>query len=420
MERRNSIKGADLKSAQEPSLPPTHNFYKTESNEFKFINVLGKAHYKFADLGELLAIKNLTDENNAISFVNSYVKFADACKMTAEDCQKKGHRESARDAFLRASTYYYAATDYLDEAGHPEKFLSLFKTHRFCWQSAAKLMDFRYEEFDIPYEDTTLQGFFIGHRSDKSPRPLCIFNNGSDGPILDWWTMGGAGMFERGYNLVTFDGPGQGSSLFEKNLHLRYDWEKVITPVINSIIDRPEVDNNKIVLLGISQAGYWVSRAAAYEKRLKAIVTDPGVCDVSSSWTAHLPKEMHDLLQSDNKDMFNKYMLEGFKQMPEAEIMFNFRARPYGFNNPYDTYKEVQKYNLTGIAEKISCPVIITSPENESFWPGQSQQLYDMIRAPKQMIVFTATEGANFHCEPKARVLWEQRVLDSLDDILKL
>src|SRR5690606_33623237 len=100
---------------------------------------------------------------------------------------------------------------------------------------------------------------------------------------------------------------------------VRYDWEKVITPVINSIIDRPEVDENKIVLLGVSQGGYWAVRAAAFEKRLKAIVADPGVCDVSSSWTNQLPKEMLALLQSDNKDEFNTYMLEGFNQMPEAE-----------------------------------------------------------------------------------------------------
>ncbi len=352
--------------------------------------------------------------------MNAYIKFADTCKATAEDCLKKGHKISARDAYFRASSYYSAATDYLDEAGQSERFLPIFKTHRACWRSAITLTDFRYEEFNIPYEGTTLSGFFIGHKSGKSPRPLCIYNNGSDGSLLDCWIMGGAGMLERGYNLVTFDGPGQGSSLFEKNLHFRYDWEKVITPVVNSVINRPDVDKNKIVLLGISQGGYWVPRAAAFEKRLKAIVVDPGVYDVSTSWIDHLPKEMIELLQSGNKDMFNKFMVGGFKQMPGAAATYNFRARPYGFDNPFDTYKEVQKYNLRDVADKISCPVIITSPENESFWPGQSQQLYDMIKSPKQLISFTAAEGGDFHCEPKARVLWEQKVLDPLDEILKL
>ncbi len=98
--------------------------------------------------------------------------------------------------------------------------------------------------------------------------------------------------------------------------------------------------------------------------------------------------------------------------------MFNFRARPYGKDNPFDTYTEVGKYKLAGIADKIKCNVIITSPEDEAFWPGQSEELYNMIQGPKQLINFTKEQGANYHCEPKARVFWEQQVLDKLDEIV--
>ncbi|MES1220713.1 MAG: alpha/beta fold hydrolase [Bacteroidota bacterium] len=436
MERRNFITGTALAgiggilpfkklNAQTMNTTNTQDaalafdFFKKESDEFKFINVLGKVHYKLADIGELLAIKNAVNEDDAASYVSVYTNFADKCKTTANDCLKKGHRISARDAYLRASSYYYAAMDYLDEALQSDKFTAMFKVHRDCWRAGIKLMDVDYEEFDIPYQDKTIKGFFIGHKQDKSRKPLCIYNNGSDGSILDCWAMGGAAMFEREYNLVTFDGPGQGSSLFEKNIFFRHDWEKVITPVVDSVINRKEVDKNKIVLLGLSQGGYWVPRAAAFEKRLKAIVVDPGVVNVSTSWFGSLPKEMVTLYKSGNKDLFNKYLEGGMQQSPVAASLYNFRARPYGFDNPYDTYAAVEKYNLTGIADKITCPVIITSPDDESFWPGQSQQLYDMIKAPKELISFTRTEGGNYHCEPKARVLWEQKVLDKLDEVIK-
>lgn len=436
MERRNFMKGIGLvglsgmmplknlntknmiiNKASDPT--PALIFFKKESNEFKFLNVLGKAHFRFVDVGELLAIRDAINEDDASSYVSTYTNFADRCKSIADDCLQKGYNISARDAYLRASTYYFGAMDYLDEAMQMDKLLPLFKTHRDCWQAGMKLMNLDYEEFDIPYEGTTIKGFFISHKHDKFKKPLCIFTNGSDGPILDWWTMGGAGMFERGYNLVTYDGPGQGSSLFEKNLHFRYDWEKVVTPVIDSVINRKEVDKNKIVLYGISQAGYWVPRAAAFEKRIKAIVVDPGVVDVSTSWLNSLPKEMVTILQSGNKEQFNGYMQAGLKQYPTAASLYNFRARPYGFDNPYDTYKAPEKYNLQGVADKITCPVIITSPDDEQFWPGQSQQLYDIIKSPKQLISFTRAQGANYHCEPKARVFWEQQVLDRLDEVVK-
>ncbi len=253
----------------------------------------------------------------------------------------------------------------------------------------------------------------------KNPRPLCIFNNGSDGSIVDVITYGGQGFFERGYNVVTFDGPGQGSSLFENNMYFRHDWEKVITPVVDSVIHRKEVDKDKMVLIGISQAGYWVPRAAAFEKRIKAIIADPGVVDVSTSWLNHLPASLVSLLKSGQKDQFNSYLEQGMKQFPAATAIFAFRARPYGKTNPFDVYTEVLKYNLTGVADKIECAVIIPSPENEAFWPGQSQQLFDMIKSKKILVPFTTAEGGNYHCEPKARILWEQKVLDSLDEIMK-
>ncbi len=413
------INAKNMNAANPPDSTPVFNFFKKESNEFKFINVLGKAHYKLADIGELLAIKDAVNEDDPSGFVSTYTNFADKCKAIADDCLQQGYNISARDAYLRASTYYYAAMDYLDEAVQMGKFSSLFKAHRNCWQAGVKLMDVDYEEFEIPYESTTIKGFFIKHKHDKSKKPLCIFNNGSDGSILDWWTMGGAGMFERGYNLVTFDGPGQGSSLFEKNLYFRYDWEKVITPVIDCVINRKEVDKNNIVLYGISQGGYWVPRAAAFENRLKAIVIDPGVVNISTSWFENIPKQLVALYKSDNKELFNKYFEGGFEKDPVSAALYNFRARPYGKDNPFDTYAAVEKYDLTGIASKIQCPVIITLPDDEAFWPGQSQQLYDMIKSPKQLIPFTRAEGGNYHCEPKARVLWEQKVIDKLDAITK-
>jgi hypothetical protein len=118
-----------------------------------------------------------------------------------------------------------------------------------------------------------------------------------------------------------------------------------------------------------------VPRAAAYEKRIKVIIADPGVTNVSSSWLDHLPPPLVSLLKSGNKEQFNGYLEQGFKQSPALEAVYRFRTRPYGKDNPFDVYSEVQKYNLDGVAEKIVCDVIIPFPENELFWPGQSRAL---------------------------------------------
>ena len=59
-----------------------------------------------------------------------------------------------------------------------------------------------------------------------------------------------------------------------------------------------------------------------------------------------------------------------------------------------------------------------TAADEEQFWPGQSRQLHEALRAPSELVRFTAAEGADSHCEPKALGLRDQRVFDWLDETL--
>jgi hypothetical protein len=93
---------------------------------------------------------------------------------------------------------------------------------------------------------------------------------------------------------LTFDGPGQNAALHGQKLYFRPDWEAVITPVVDWLTARTDVDADAIVLHGVSQAGYWVPGAVAFEKRIAAAVADPGVVRVADSWEAHLPDAICD------------------------------------------------------------------------------------------------------------------------------
>jgi hypothetical protein len=67
---------------------------------------------------------------------------------------------------------------------------------------------------------------------------------------------------------------------------------------------------------------------------------------------------------------------------------------------------------------QITTPLLITDPEGQQFWPGQSRQLYDRLPGPKQLVPFTANEGAGRHCEPLASALRDSRIFDWLDSHL--
>ena len=138
----------------------------------------------------------------------------------------------------------------------------------------------------IPYEQgTTLPGYFYHYSkkdsaynnedrktSGKEPekklsRPVFIAHGGFDSTLEELYFSAAAPALERGYNCLTFEGPGQGGVIRKLGIPFRYDWEKVVTPVIDYAISRKEefgIDVNRIALMGMSMGGYLAARAAAF------------------------------------------------------------------------------------------------------------------------------------------------------------
>jgi len=404
-------------NGQEPSDKQKPDYlFKDPTFEMIFLTSLGRAYYSGGNPGKVLYLSRQVKDGDFESAFLAFRLAGDEARALAEESLAGGHRESARQAFLWAQNFYDSATYFADRSADPSRLLPTWEALYDCWLKSVSLFDPPIEPVSIPYEKTTLQGFYMRGKSKASRRPLLILNNGSDGSLLDMWLWGGAGATSRGYDCLTFDGPGQGYALWKQKLYFRPDWEKVIGPVVDFALSRPDVDPKRIAIQGISQGGYWIPRAVAFEKRIAAAIADPGVVDVSTSWIATLPKPLLDLLQAGRKAEFDSFLEKGLP--PAGRATLNFRMRPYGFSSYFDTYKAVAEYNLREVAGKIQCPLLITSPANEAYWPGQSRQLYDMATCAKKLVEFTEADGADLHCEPKGTGLRDLRVFNWLDQTL--
>ncbi|MCC6196299.1 MAG: dipeptidyl aminopeptidase, partial [Burkholderiales bacterium] len=354
------------------------------------------------------------------SWVAAWTALGDRLAQAAQDCDAAGHRVSAASAWLRAAVAYSATLNTLAGTEGIDALLPPFRRHRAAWSRFCELQSPRWEPVAIPYEGRTLPGWFAPYDGSGKPRRTLILNNGSDGPISSMLMFGGGGARARGYHLLFFDGPGQQSQLFLQSTYFRHDWEAVITPVVDFLRARPDVDPEAIALYGVSQAGYWVPRALAFEHRIAAAVADTGVVDVSQSWLRHFPKEMIELIDRGDKDTFNRILAESAGGDAKAAAQWTFRSRPYGSLDPYSTFAEVRKYRLDPAdAARITTPLLVTDPEDEQFWPGQAEKLAAMTPGVSTLVRFTAAEGANFHCEPMARLLVDQRMFDWLDERLR-
>jgi hypothetical protein len=123
-------------------------------------------------------------------------------------------------------------------------------------------------------------------------------------------------------------------------------------------------------------------------------------------------------VDEDNGDRtsFGKQMAWGAKFSPRTRATMAVRMRPYGTTSPFDFFSAARAYRIAedGVA-RITCPVLVTDPGDEQFWPGESQRLHDMLPGPRAIVRFTAAAGADVHCEPVATGLRGERVFDWLD-----
>jgi hypothetical protein len=396
------------------------NFFEHEQFNFEFQTALGQIAYGCGDVGELLSTAERIVDGDFDSWASEWTSTGRRIEEVAGSCAAAGHALSARAAYLRASQYYALALTAVDGTANPDALLlPTFQAHRRTFDAYVARLSPVAEKIEIPYEGSSMPGYFFRPGWEPTRRPTLILNNGSDGPVTGLWAGVGVGAVARGYNAVIFDGPGQQSMLFERGIPFRPDWEKVVSPVVDYLLEAPDVDRARIALYGISQGGYWVPRALAFERRVSAAVADPGVFDVSTAWLERLPPEMVQLLDSGDRENFDHYVEAGLKDAPVRDRQtMAWRAKPYGTASPYDTFTAVREYTLEGLADRITTPLLITDPEGEQFWPGQSRRLYDAVAVPKRLVAFTAAEGAAGHCEPMARTLLEQRMFDWLDEVL--
>jgi dienelactone hydrolase len=395
---------------------------------FDFLVALGSTYERAADIGECFAAASQIEDGNYESWVAAWLSMAGRLNGIGQTAEAAGHTVSAGEAFLRASTYYGLAQWFTLGTSQPDRITTVWTQHKDAFEGVLRNAGFPTETLDIPYRaDLPIPAYALLVDDSGEQRPWVILTNGSDGGYPESWAAGASAALRRGYNALIFDGPGQNAMLFENDQHFIADWEKVVTPIVDYLLTRTDVDPDKLVLTGVSQGGYWAPRAAAFEKRLAAVVADPGVVQVWQSWASQMPPgaieglfETTGAEQEQTAKELDEGVAEYAAKDPELAFAVAFRTYPYGTDSLSNALLQAKAMDLTDAAKDITIPILILDPEGEQFWPGESQQLYDMAgSANKKLVTFTAAEGADLHCEPKAIGLRNQVVFDWLDEVLE-
>jgi pimeloyl-ACP methyl ester carboxylesterase len=393
--------------------------FKDDHFAFELVRNLGFMYYGGSDLGEMVTTAGNVTEGDFESWFAEWDKRAQRTLCRADASLAAGHLVSAREAYLRASTYCRMAEFYLHGNAADPRILSKSRASQKAYNKAADLTGPTWERVEIPYEGTTLPGYFYKASDSSEPRPTIIFHGGFDSSLEELFYYGGAPAIRRGYNCLTFDGPGQGAPMREQNLPFRYDWEKVVTPAVDYALTRPDVDGANLVQIGMSLGGYFAARAAAFEHRFRASVFFDGVYDFHEALRKMLPPAA--IAAFDAGDV------GGGQKIVEAEMLGNTSLRwvvtqgtwSFGVDSVAKLLDRSKQYTIRDVIGQIRCACLVMNADADIFFAGQPKRVFDELNAPKTFAEFTAEDGAENHCQSGALSYKDQVVFDWIGDTLK-
>jgi alpha-beta hydrolase superfamily lysophospholipase len=367
-----------------------------------------------ADAGEVIATASTITAGDLDSWFQGWSGTADRVRGIAEVSAGAGHAVSAREAYLRASeysraAYYYRRRDIVDA-----KMLAAWRHARDSFRKALPLLDVQGEVLTVPCDGKDLPGYFFAPDDSEAARPTILTFPGYDAPVEEMYPYLVAPATRRGYNVLAFEGPGQGGALYELGLVFRPDWEAVVTPALDFLLQRSDVERDKVALFGRSWGGYLAPRAASREHRFAAVVADPGIFDLSEGFAARFGDLYNGILAGNQAA---EAAAEGLLADPRRAEFFGSRMATHGVSTVSDYVRLAHQYRLEDVIGELTTPTLVTDAENEAI--AQGKQLYEALTSPKEFVFFKDAEGAAGHCEGMGQALFNQRVFDWLDGVVR-
>lgn len=271
----------------------------------------------------------------------------------AEAALEQGHAFSAGNAFVQASIYYHFGQIAYFENDERKLEASRLSVEAFC--RGAALIDPPAQRLEIPFRGISLVANL--RVPTGSGRPGCVFLlPGVDSSKEEMYTFE-AFFLDRGMATLAFEGPGQGET--RPKLGMIDDYEAALSTAIDHLETHcPMIDSDRIAVYGRSMGGYLAPRAAAFEPRIRAVISAGGIYDLTN-----------------------------WDQIP-THVQHNFR-HAWGLATLAEARNRAPSVSLQGIVENVRCPFLIVHSGHDQAFPSEgAHRMAQEAQGPTKLVIY--------------------------------
>ena len=327
----------------------------------------------------------------------------------AERASQQGH-------VLRAGSYWRSAEFFMrpddpDRKSAREKFLGAVRS-----VYALELG----ERHAVPYADGHSSGFLPAYRFKPLHAKSTILVFGGFDSTIEELTSTFVYLRDAGYDVIAFDGPGQGGALNESGLPMTAEWHKPVA----AVLDYFEVD--QAALIGMSLGGCLVMRAAALERRIERVVAFDiftNGLDITLRQTPALPRGLLKvLLRLRAASVVNWMLARVARKSPVVEWGLQEGMHVTGTDSAFGFLQAFRQFETADVSASIAQDVLLLAGSEDHYvpieqWYAQTRMLTNARSITARL--FTRGESAQNHCQVGNSGLALKTIVNWLDEMLQ-
>jgi dipeptidyl aminopeptidase/acylaminoacyl peptidase len=334
------------------------------------LRLVAQAQQGGADVFDIARAMKAVEAGDKAAWERAWLELAKKTEAKATAAIAAGHQGTARQYFFHANSYYRMSDVLLTIAEEPKR-AERFRKSQENFRAAARLSNPKIEVVTIRCGNEEYDGYFCHPVNPQAGKwPAVLFLGGADAYAEEIY-FGGKQILERGWAMLLVDTPGRGSSIYLKGIKTRPDYEVPGKACVEYLVSRSEVDPSRMALLGISMAGYYAPRVAAFEPRLRALVAWSGCYSVL--------EDLYDF----------------------CEHLQPVCQRLLGGVSHDEARRRLKDYTMAGIAKNITCPTLITHGADDRLMRVEgAKKLFAEIGAKDKTLKIydDPNDGGRIHC----------------------